>query len=251
MAMTYDYWSRYAGDGAIPQANLDKPAPVNWLKENAREDDAPGPHVHVHVGDTCDADLDDHEERLNNVEQAVLRLIREYAEAEEGEGEKGETGDGGAGGAGGPSESTSGSQSGYKPARGGKPEQPSDPGDFQQGEPQHVSFTKNSLPSTPDEINRANQAYWNTSGHNMTGGSQSLAPNSKAASSGGYLPNQAGSVNQERVLSTTNKSLSVGRTFGVTADALRQAKFYRQQRLATNKAVSSIQAKLDAAYKRG
>jgi hypothetical protein len=118
------------------------------------------------------------------------------------------------------------------------------------GEPRHVSFTKNTLPGIED-IGRIHEARWGSKGHNVTGGSGSLPPGSTAAASGGYLPNQAGSVNQERVLSTTSRTLTPGKSFGVTADALKQAQFYKQLRLATNKQVSSIQAKNDAAYKRG
>ena len=79
--------------------------PVNWIKEKAHPDNVDAPAVHVHSADD-DLQMPDHEERLSNVEQAVLRLIREAYAAGEEAGEEGD--DSGA---------THGTQAGYS-ARG-------------------------------------------------------------------------------------------------------------------------------------
>jgi hypothetical protein len=79
--------------------------PVNWIKEKAHPDNVDAPAVHVHSADD-DLQMPDHEERLSNVEQAVLRLIREAYAAGEEAGEEGD--DSGA---------TQGTQAGYS-ARG-------------------------------------------------------------------------------------------------------------------------------------
>jgi hypothetical protein len=74
--------------------------------------------VHVHAADE-DLQMPDHEERLSNVEQAVLRLIREAYE--EGA-EAGEAGDDMSG-------ATQGTQAGYSPVRSGPPEAQPEAGD--------------------------------------------------------------------------------------------------------------------------
>jgi hypothetical protein len=109
---------RYADEGARPKLNYSQPAPVNWIKEKAHPDDVDAPSVHVHAADE-DLQMPDHEERLSNVEQAVLRLIREAYE--EGA-EAGEAGDDMSG-------TTQGTQAGHSPVRSGPPEAQPEAGD--------------------------------------------------------------------------------------------------------------------------
>lgn len=244
MVMTFDNMRHRYADGEIPKANLSKPAPVNWLKENAREDDVGPPggtHVHIHPPvEDCTAD-EETQDRLSNVEHAIVRLVHDHYDIDAW------------GGAGGPDDATEGSQAGYRPVRHGPAESPPEHGDYQTGYAGEA-FAKPShdtLPSTPESINAANKAFWNTGERTLTGGSQSLPPNSNAASSGGYLPSQAGSINQERVLSTTSRTLDPGKAWGTSDAALKRGQIYNRQRLATNAQISSMQAKLDAFYKRG
>jgi hypothetical protein len=187
MVMTFDNMRHRYADGEIPKGNLSRPAPVNWLKENAREDDAGPPggtHVHIHpVEDACSAETED---RLANVEDAVARIVQD-----------------------------------------------------------HYRF---------DEAGPApliNQGGWNTKGHTLTGGSQSLPPNSTAASGPEYMPNAAGSIDEPTRQSFTPKQLDPGKTWGATADAMQRAEVYKHQMRQTNATINAIQAKNDAYYKRG
>jgi hypothetical protein len=79
MVMTHDYWSRYTSDGEIPKGNLSKPAPINYLRERAHPDDAPGPHVHIHQYNeddcACDAETED---RISSLERAMANVIRDH-----------------------------------------------------------------------------------------------------------------------------------------------------------------------------
>jgi len=188
MVMTFDNMRHRYADQEIPKANLSKPAPVNYLREHAREDDAGPPngtHVHVHYPseDTCVADVAD---RLADVEDAVAKIVED-----------------------------------------------------------HYRF---------DEAGPApliNQSGWNTKGHTLTGGSQSLPPSSTAAGPE-YMPNAAGSIDEPTRQSFTPKQLDPGKLWGATTDAMYRAEVYKHQMRQTNAAINSIQAKNAAFYaKRG
>jgi hypothetical protein len=81
MVMTFDNgYSHYITDAGIPQANLTKLAPVNYINVKAHPDDVEAPSgTHIHIHSVDELALPDHDDRISTLEQAVLRLIREYA----------------------------------------------------------------------------------------------------------------------------------------------------------------------------
>ena len=132
------------------------------------------------------------------------------------------------------------------------PDDPSDPGDILSQVASNHANSSDALPDDPQSINAKNAAHWQGKGGTTTGGSQSLPPSSRKAESGGYLPNATGSINTNRRLSTTAKVAEAqGRTWG-TSDraAMQRANFWRDQRLATNKAIGKIQQTLQTRWGR-
>ena len=106
-----------------------------------------------------------------------------------------------------------------------------------------------SPPPSPSEINEKNAKAWKRDTDSTTGGSGSLAPNSRKAEGGGYMPNQAGSINPR--LSKTSNTLDPGRTFGVTQDSLQRAAIYKAQMQKANRQINGLNAKNAQFWRRG
>jgi hypothetical protein len=209
MVYTVDQGHRYIdADPEERQAEaLEKLADIEELKQ---------------MSGTCD-DIHDVVERLRALEQAVAVLA---TEGEEGEGEEA------------PTEDLGDPRLAAASPVAKKPRLPAAPKGTSDGPPgREADIPSSRLPSIED-INAANRAFWSSKGHTTTGGSGSLPPNSTAASSGGYLPNQAGTIGE--TMSETRNSLDQGKRFGVTADSLKRGEVYRHQRIAANRVVASI-----------
>ena len=236
---------------------------TNYTAQNGKRPDTPaarviasgttnddGPPIFIHLHDDADPSRrpamrepalatqeDDVLSRLQNLEIQMAQII------------SGATGESDFGGQG-QLEGGDPDQTAFTTGSGGDPDDGHDL--LSQIATSHAMANNDALPDDPQSINAKNSAYWQGKGGTTTGMSSSLPPSSRKAESGGYMPNATGSINTNRRLSTTAKVAEAqGRTWG-TSDraAMQRANFWRDQRLATNKAIGKIQQTLQTRWER-